>query len=207
MQWNSDVKSLLAWTQNPISCILSQCDLAHSPVLHCVISIYQIMSAVAWIVLHHCSISRSLDWIICRLVISLHYEHKISNCCWGKITCWRKVFQNRNCAIKMRREPEDDDIMKANERTRNWDEVLFLWYYLLLWSFIPVRLGSIFWESESRRNMNMKKADSALIWVNFCTWSISDKVKTKQGKVWNLVHSRQRLSRVLKWRHAVQQSL
>jgi len=53
----------------------------------------------------------------------------------------------------MRRELGDDDIMKANDRTGCWDEVLFLWYYLLLWSFIQVRLGSIFWESESRWSM------------------------------------------------------
>lgn len=73
MQWNSDVLSLLAWTQNPISYIPSQCDLAHSPVLHIVVSIYKIVSAIAWIVLLRCSISRSIDWIICRLFIILHY--------------------------------------------------------------------------------------------------------------------------------------
>lgn len=173
------VVCLLAWTQNPINCVLSQSDSAHSPVLHCVISIYQITSAVAWIVLFnmivHCSIWRSLGCIICKLFISLHYEYKISNRFWGKIIPWTKIFQNINCVINMRRELEDNDIMKINGRTRSWDAVLFLWYYLLLWSLIQVRLAIVVWESESRWNMNMKKADSALIWVNFCTWSISDK--------------------------------
>lgn len=138
--------SLLSWTQNPISCILSQYDLACSSVLHCVINIYQITSVVAWIVLHDGSISRSLDWIIWRLFISLHSEYKISSCYWCNIICWRKIFQNIKYVIKW--ELEDYDIIKASRKTRNWDEVLFLWYYLLLWSFIQVR--SIFWESESR---------------------------------------------------------
>lgn len=155
MGWNAmklSYASLLTWTQNPISCVLSRYDLACSPVLHCVINIYQITSVVAWIVLHHCSILRSLDWVICRLFISLRSEYKIYNCYWGNIMCWREVFWNRKLVIKW--ELEDDDIIKTSRKTRNWDKVLFLWYCLLLWSFIQVRLGSIFWESESRWMIN-----------------------------------------------------
>lgn len=197
MQWNSVVQHLLAWTQNPISYILSQCVLAHSPVLHSVLSIQQIALAVAWVLLHCCSISMSLNWIICRFFRSLNYKYKEFKVCWGKIKIWRKIFQNKNGVIEMRKELEDDNIDDITKTIIKEDNKLKLHLFPLILfltgSFLPVRLGNIFWVSESRWNVKTKKADSVPILANFYTWPISHKDKSKQRKVWNVVHSRQKL--------------
>lgn len=128
-----------------MSYIISQWDLAHSPVLCCIIDIY-LMSAIAWNVLHYCSITTSFDWITCRFfVFFVNTRYIIA----VKTTYWRKTFQKRNNLAKVRREPEDDDFMNANGRIRGWDKVLCLWHHLSLWAFILDSLGSTFCKALS----------------------------------------------------------
>lgn len=107
---------------------------------------------------------------------------------------WRKVAIG---AIKMRKELEDDNTEDLTKTIIKEDKKLsyiyFLWYFFLLGSFMPVSLGNIFWVSESRWNMKRKKADSVPILTNFYTWPISHEDKSKQRKVWNVAHSRQKL--------------
>lgn len=73
----------------------------------------------------------------------------------------------------MRKELEDDNIDDITKTIIKEDNKLKLHLFPLILfltgSFLPVRLGNIFWVSESRWNVKTKKADSVPILANFCT--------------------------------------